>query len=65
VTVIVANAPAVTMAVALPERDPLVATTVFVYVPGVVPAVKTPVLALIVPPPAATDQTGVIATTLR
>ena len=41
---IVANGPAVTEIVALLETEPLVATTVLVNVPAVVPAVKSPVL---------------------
>src|ERR1035437_5827646 len=51
------------MTVAVPKIAPLVAVTVLVNVPGVVPAVNTPV-ELIVPPLATTDQVGVIATTL-
>jgi hypothetical protein len=64
VTVIVASAPAFTMTVAVPKIEPLVALTVLVNVPAAPPAVNAPVLALIDPPPAVTDQTGVIATTL-
>ena len=52
------------MAVAVPKIAPLVARTVFVNVPVTAPAVKRPDAALMVPPPAVTDQTGVIATTL-
>jgi hypothetical protein len=52
------------MTVAVPKIDPLVALTVLVKVPVVVPAVKSPVDGSMVPPPAVTDQTGVIATTL-
>ena len=52
------------MTVAKPAIVPIVARTVFVKVPAVVPAVNRPVAALIVPPPATTDQSGVIATTL-
>jgi hypothetical protein len=63
VTVIVASGPGVTIAVAVPKMDPLVALTVFGNVPAVVPAVNNPVAALMVPPPAVTDHTGVIATT--
>ena len=48
-----------TITVATAEMPRHVATTVFEYVPGFVPAVKTPVLALIDPPPAATDQTTI------
>src|SRR4051812_35636482 len=47
-----------TMTVAVPDTAPLVALTVFVNVPANGPAVKRPVLALIDPPPATTDQTG-------
>lgn len=61
VTVIDASGPTVTVTVAVPEIVPLVALTVLAKVPGVVPAVKRPVV-LIAPPPATTDQTGVIAT---
>src|SRR6476619_7058935 len=42
VTVIVASGPGVTMAVAVPKMLPLVARTVFVKVPAVVPAVNNP-----------------------
>jgi hypothetical protein len=63
VTVIVASGPAVTLTVAVPEMLPLVALAVLTNVPGVPPAVKRPE-APIVPPPAAMDQTGVIATGL-
>src|ERR1035437_5913752 len=51
------------MTVAVPKIAPLVALTVLVNVPDVVPAVNKPV-ELIVPPLAATDQVGAIATTL-
>ena len=51
------------MTVAVPKIAPLVALTVLVNVPDVVPAVNKPALA-IVPPPLTTDQVGVIATTL-
>src|SRR6185503_4224441 len=61
-TVIVAGAPAVTVTVPAPETPPTVATIEFVNVPTVLPAVKSPVAALMVPPPATTDQTGVIVT---
>jgi hypothetical protein len=64
VTTIEASGPAVTMAVAVPKIVPLVARTVLVNVPVTAPAVKRPDAALMVPPPAVTDQTGVIATTL-
>ena len=60
--VIVAITPGVTVIDACPEIVPTVATTVFANTPVVVPAVNMPV-GLIVPPPAAIDQTGVIATT--
>ena len=46
---------------AKPERPPAVAVTG--NAPGVVPAVRKPVL-LMLPPPAATDHVGVIGTTL-
>ena len=59
VTVMVAIGPMVTVTVAVPDLPPLDATTVLVNVPGVVPAVNWPV-ALMEPPPAATDHTGVI-----
>src|SRR4029077_1793317 len=62
VTVMVANGPVVTVTVAVPERRPLVAWTVFAKVPGTVAAVNSPVL-LMTPPPATTDHTGEIATT--
>src|ERR1051325_11106849 len=51
----------VTVTVAVPDTLPLVAFTVPVNVPAVTPAVKTPVEALMVPPPLTTDQTGVMA----
>lgn len=54
----------VTITVAVPKIDPCVALTVLLNVPVVVPAVKSPVLLLMVPPPFVTDQTGVMATTL-
>src|SRR5689334_23206093 len=54
---------AVTVTVALPEIDPLVAVTEFAKVPDVPPAVNNPV-ALVLPPPFATDQTGVRLTAL-
>ena len=63
VTVIVATGPTVTVTVAVPEMVPLVALTVLANVPGAVPEVKRPEVELIAPPPAATDHTGVIATT--
>src|SRR3990172_5508255 len=55
---------AVTVAVAKPETSPLVARTVLTNVPGVVPAGNKPVLPSMAPPPATTDQVGVIATRL-
>src|SRR6185436_2107928 len=62
VTVIDASA-AVTVTVAFPETEPLVAVALVTKVPEVPPAVKRP-LALVAPPPCATDQTGVRGTTL-
>src|SRR5690242_8158905 len=66
VTVIVASTgdATVTVTVAVPEIVPLVALTVLVNVPAVTPAVKTPVEASIVPPPLATDHTGVMTKAL-
>ena len=66
VTVMVARDAAddVTVTVAKPETAPLVALTVLVNVPATVPAVNRPVVALMLPPPISTAQTGVIATTL-
>src|ERR1035437_8020205 len=62
-TVIDASAPTATFTVAKPEMPPLVACTVFGYVPATVPAVKTPVLPLMLPAVAfTTDQTGTITT---
>src|ERR1019366_4847994 len=62
-TVIVASAPTATFTVAKPEMPPLVACTVLVYVPDTVPAVKSPVLPLMLPAVAfTTDQVGVITT---
>src|ERR1019366_6802476 len=59
-TVIDASAPGVTFTVATPEMPPLVACTVLTYVPGTVPAVKTPVPLLMLPAVAfTTDQVGV------
>lgn len=63
VMTMVESAPAVIVAVAVPEMAPLVARTVFRKVPAVDPAVNIP-LASIAPPLATTDQTGVIATVL-
>src|SRR5689334_14134033 len=54
---------AVTVTVALTEIEPLVAVTELEKVPGVPPAVNNPV-ALVLPPPFATDQTGVRLTGL-
>ena len=62
VTVMVASGPGVTMTVAEPVLPLAVAVTVLLNVPGVVPAVNRPE-ALMVPPPAVTDQVGVTATT--
>ncbi len=62
-TVIDASAPAVTVTVAVPKIEPDVALTLFAKVPGVSPAVKSPVLALMVPGGLVVDQTGVMATT--
>jgi hypothetical protein len=59
VTVIVASGPAVTMTVAKEVMPLHVTATVFVNVPAVVPAVNNPV-AEMVPPPATTDQVGVV-----
>ena len=68
VTVIVASGPAVTLTVAVPKIVPWVALTVFANGPVTVPAVKgavSPVVpAGMVPPPAVTDQLGLIVTTL-
>ena len=64
VTVMVATAPAMTVTVALPKMVPLVARTVFGKTPVVLPAVKRPVVALMVPPAATTDQVGVTGTML-
>ena len=52
-----AAGPAVTIAVAVPKMVPLVALTVLVNVPVTAPAVKRPVEALMVPPPAVTAYT--------
>jgi len=62
VTVMEASA-AVTVTVAFPEIAPLVAVTLLANVPDEPPAVNRPP-ALVVPPPWATDQTGVSGTTL-
>jgi hypothetical protein len=59
VTVIVASAPAVTMTVAVAVIPLQVTVTVLVNVPAVVPAVNRPVWE-IVPPPATTDQVGMV-----
>ena len=53
-----------TVTVAVPEIAPLVAVTVFGERAGAAPAVNSPSLALMVPPPFTTDHTGVIAMTL-
>jgi hypothetical protein len=58
VTVIVATGPAVTITVAKAVMPLHVTETVLLNVPGVVPAVKSPVC-VIVPPPATTDHVGV------
>jgi hypothetical protein len=50
------------MTLAVPEIEPLVATTVLENVPATEPAVKRPVLVM-VPPPAATVQAGTIEST--
>src|SRR4051812_13887318 len=63
VTVMLATT-GVTVTVAEPEMVPLVARTVLAYVPDVLPAVKRPVAAPIVPPPFAIDHTGVSTTAL-
>src|ERR1043166_5315719 len=63
VRVMVANGPVVTVTVAVPERRPLVAWTVFAKVPGPVAAVNSPVLVM-APPPATTVHVGAMATTL-
>src|SRR5207244_2796607 len=55
---------AVRTTVEVPNTVPLVALTVLVNVPAVVPPVNNPVMLLIVPPPFATDQTGEIGNTL-
>lgn|GEM_PF-7050495 len=64
VTVMLASGPAVTMTVAVPEIAPEVARTPLAKVPVVLPAVKSPVEALMVPGGLVVDQTGVIGTTL-
>src|SRR5579862_1631704 len=66
VTVMVASAGAVAVSVtvAVPETLPLVALTVLANVPAVVPAVKRPLVELMVPPPFTAVQTGEIGTTL-
>src|SRR3954470_11015166 len=61
VTVMVASAPATRVTVAVAVLPPLLTWMVLVKVFGVEPAVNIP-LAVIVPPLATTDQTGVIAT---
>ncbi|MGD0993733.1 MAG: hypothetical protein ABR998_14830 [Gemmatimonadales bacterium] len=57
-----AAAPAMTIAVAVPETPPAVAVTVLVT--GVVPAVNTPAWVMVVPPPPAVDQVGLMPTTV-
>src|ERR1017187_4072935 len=62
-TVIENSGPTATFTVAKPATWPLVACTVFVYVPDTVPAVKTPVPLLMLPAVAfTTDQTGTMPT---
>ncbi len=61
VTTMVASGPGVTTTVAVADRLPLVALIVLLYVPANPAAVNRPEL-LIVPPPATTDQVGVIPT---
>src|SRR6476469_7163512 len=63
VTVSVAST-GVTLTVASPAIVPLAARTVLVNVPAIVPAVKRPDAASMLPPPFTTDQAGVMATTL-
>lgn len=53
-----------TVTVAVPKIVPLVARTLLGNVPVVLPAVKTPVVATMVPGGLTVDQAGVIATTL-
>src|ERR1035437_1756891 len=62
VTTIVAKTPALTVIDAFPEMLPTEATTGGANAPGVAPAVKIPVEAM-VPPPAATVQVGDTGTT--
>ena len=64
VTVMVASGPGVTLTVAVPKIAPEVARTLLAKAPTVVPAVKSPVEALMVPGGLVVDQTGVMATTL-
>ena len=56
VTVMLASGPATTMTVAEAVRPPLEATTVFVKVPGVLPAVNSPDAAIV--PPVVADHEG-------
>ena len=63
-TTMLANGPAETMTVAVPLTLPLVALTVLENVPAMLPAVNTPVLGSIVPPPLTTDHTAVMGTAL-
>ena len=63
VTVMLANEPALTTTVAVPDTAPLVARTVLVNMPAATPAVNRPV-PLMEPPPATTDQLGARATVL-
>ena len=62
-TVMVVSGPAVTMTVAVADAEPLVARTVLVNVPGVAPAVKSPLTSM-TPPPATTDHVAAMATAL-
>ena len=66
VMAMVVNAPLVptTVTEASVETVPLVTLIVCEYVPAAAPAVNTPVLLLIVPPPFTTDQVGVSTTAL-
>jgi len=59
-----ASAPLVTTTDAKPAIVPMLARTVLVNVPAVVPDVNRPVVVAIVPPPATTDQTGTMGMTL-
>ena len=63
-TTMLVNGPLATITVAVPLTLPLVALTVLENVPASVPAVNTPVLASMVPPPLTTDHTAVMGTAL-